>query len=828
MTVAETKVCFHCGEPIPQGTRIYAQLPHTQAAMCCEGCCVVAELIAGVGLQDYYRYRSEPGNKPAPASATPTSDPWQSFAQPEVAAQFVRDEGSGLQSCILLIDGVRCAACAWLIDRMLRHLPGIVEVNVNAATTRARIVWRSDECTLPTVLRTLANLGYRPHPLDATVLQQQVQDERRSALKRLGVAGLGMMQVMMYVLPLYVREQTRMDAEVETFLRVISLLLTTPVLFYAGWPFMSNALRALRNRSIDMDVPVALALVLAYGASVYNTLTRQGEVYFDSVTMFIFFLALGRYVEMTVRHRTGSITDALARLQPKLAHRVVQDASGERHEEVPLQALRVGDEVLVRVGEAIPADGRINAGYSTIDESLLTGESLPVSRRSGDTVLAGTVNVEAPLRVQLTATGAATVLSGVMTLLERAQADKPQLALLADRIARQFLNSLLVFTAIVGAAWYWIDPSRAFEAVLAVLVVTCPCALSLATPAVIAAATTALAKRGVLATRADAIERLAQVRHMVFDKTGTLTLGQIAIARTQCMAELDTERCHAVAAALEQAADHPIAQAFRRANETTAGLQAGELHVVPGAGVSGVVEGVQYRLGTPTFVAGLRGDDSFQQCDDAVIVLGDARSELARFEVCDPLRADASGGVQQLRDLGISSSILSGDALNPVRNVANECGITQYQSRQTPADKLKALQTMKQQRTVAMVGDGINDAPVLSAANVSIAMGGGTALAQATADVVLMNNSLQALPQAVLLARRAQRIMHQNLIWAAVYNLAAVPLAAVGMIPPWLAAVGMSASSVLVVLNATRVMRATTRNSPATANKAVKPQLSPA
>lgn len=832
MIPADAGVCFHCGEPIPPGTHIYARMAETQAAMCCEGCRAVAELIAGVGLQDYYRYRGELGNKPAPLRASPIdpwlSDPWLSFAQPKIAAQFVRDEPQGRQSSILLIDGLRCAACAWLIERMLRRVPGIIEVSVNTAAMRAHVVWRGGDCDLPTVLRTVADLGYRPHPLDVAALQLHWQEERRTALKRLGVAGLGMMQVMMYMLPLYVREQTRMDAEVTSFLRIISLLLTTPVLFYAGWPFLRNALRALRNRSIDMDVPVALALVLAYGASVYNTLTQQGEVYFDSVTMFIFFLALGRYVEMAVRHRTGSITEALARLQPKLAHRVVRDASGEQHEEVPLQALQVGDEVLVRVGEAIPADGRISVGNSSIDESLLTGESLPVLRKPGHSVLAGTVNIEAPLRVKLTATGTATVLAGVMALLERAQADKPQLALLADRIARQFLNSLLIFTAAVAVLWYWIEPARAFEAVLAVLVVTCPCALSLATPAVIAATISALARRGLLVTRADAIEHLAQVRHMVFDKTGTLTTGRIVIARNECMADLDAARCHALAAALEAAADHPIAQAFRAAAGSSSALHADQLRVVPGAGVSGVVDGVPYRLGTPAFVAELRGNKACLPNDAAAVVLGNDRFELARFELRDPLRNEAPASIRQLADLGIDSSILSGDAPSVVQKIANECGIEQYRARQTPADKLNALQVLKQTRVVAMVGDGINDAPVLSAANVSIAMGGGTALAQATADVILMNNSLRALPCAVQLARCAQRIMYQNLIWAGAYNLAAVPLAALGMIPPWLAALGMSTSSVLVVLNATRVMRGAAVDQVAPVSAAAKPQVSPA
>lgn len=805
MPVADAKLCFHCGAAIPAGTHIHAQVRNQREAMCCQGCRAVAELIAGVGLEDYYRYRSDAAPRPVETAA-----PWQAFQQPEVAAQFVHREAGGVESVVLLVEGVRCAACAWLIERMLQRTPGVTRVSVNTATTSTRVSWRAGECDLVEVLRTLSSLGYRPQPLGVQGSQSHHEHERRTALKRLGVAGLGMMQVMMYVLPLYVRDQTRMEPEVAHFLQIVSLLLTTPVLLYAGWPFMSNAVRALRHRSISMDVPVAAALLLAYVASVGNTLRQQGEVYFDSVTMFIFFLTLGRYVEMMVRHRTAGVTEALARLQPGCAHRLQVDAQGEMHQEdVPLSAVAVGDALLVRVGESVPADGRIVQGSSRMDEALLTGESLPVARRQGEQVLAGTVNMEAPLHIQVTATGSHTVLAGIMTLLERTQADKPQLALLADRIARQFLNALLVFTAVVAVAWYCVDPARAFGAVLAILVVTCPCALSLATPVVIAATTTALARRGLLVTRADAIENLAQVRHMVFDKTGTLTTGRVVIAGIQCRADISPHRCRELAAALEQGADHPVARAFR--DGVTHIPHAEELRVTAGAGVAGVIDGVAYRLGTPAFVAGLR-DTGMAQTDDAVVVLGNTEIELARFELRDPLRSDAPGTIAQLQQLGVTSSILSGDAHSVVQRVAGECGITAYRWRQTPAGKCAALQVLQRDdAVVAMVGDGINDAPVLGAANVAIAMGNGTALAQASADVVLMGSSLQVLPEAVRLARRARQLMRQNLLWAAVYNLAAVPMAAMGMIPPWLAALGMSLSSVLVVLNATRVLRSPAR-----------------
>ncbi len=770
--------------------------------MCCEGCRAVAELIAGVGLSDYYQYRSQPALKPEPRNQAE----WQRYATPEIAAQFVHEESPGQLAANLLVAGLRCAACSWLIERSLTRRPGVVSARINLATGRLRVVWRAEQMQLSDLLRALNDLGYPSQPVNADNVFLHRQQERRTALRRLGVAGLGMMQVMMYVLPLYMREQTRMEDSVQHYLQLISLLLTTPVLFYSGWPFLSSATRALRNRSINMDVPVALALLLAYGASVYNTLRGAGETWFDSVTMFVFLLGLGRYVEMTLRHRSGSRSDALVRLQPVSAQRRTRIEDGEHWQETPIRQLQPGDEILVRAGATLPADGVIVSGISLLDESLLTGESLPQMRTQSERVLAGTINVEAPLRVRITALGSATVLSGVLALLEKAQADKPRLALAADRIARYFLQILIVLSMVVGLVWWRIDPDRAFEAVLAVLVVSCPCALSLATPAVIAAASTALARRGLLITHADAIERLAQLERVVFDKTGTLSTGRISIAGTQSLASLSAERCLQIAAAMEVGAEHPIARAFQ-AEALKQALPANlavQIEVVPGAGVQAEIDGVTYRLGKAAYVAALCGA-RFED-HDASIVLGDAQQLLARFTLQDPLRSEARDAIRQLRRLGIHSSVLSGDAESAVQPVAQACAIEQYQSRCQPADKLSALQRYQLTERVAMVGDGINDAPVLSAADVSIAMGAGSGLAQASADAVLLSNSLSTLPYAIMLARHSQRIMHQNLWWAAFYNVVSIPLAAAGMVPPWLAAIGMSISSMLVVLNAARLL----------------------
>lgn len=755
----------------------------------------MAELISFAGLQDYYQYRDEPAVKPESSN-----DEWSAYAQPSIATQYVRVNSANNFSAIILVDGIRCAACSWLIDRMLRRDPAITEVNVNIATSRAQVSWKGEPTHFAQLMRTLASLGYKPHPMDAAGIQQHTSDERRSMLKRLGIAGVGMMQVMMYVLPMYVR--TDMDTSVRHYLQLTGLLLTTPVLFYSGWPFVASAWRAIKSKTINMDVPVTLALLLAYGASVRNTLTQQGETYFDSVCMFIFLLTLARFVVMTVRHRSHSVTDALVRIQPRIAHRV----SNEVVNDIAVHQLCVNDVVLVRAGEAFPADGVIVNGQSSVDESLLTGESLPIARAMGDKVMAGSVNVSAPLQVLITRIGQDTVLSGVIALLEQVHSSKSNSVVMADRISRWFLHGILLVTTVIAVTWWLVDPSRVFSTVLAVLVITCPCALSLAAPAVIAATTSALAKRGLLVTNADAIEHLSQITKMSFDKTGTLTTGKISITRTNLLSDLTQTQCMSIAAALEHAADHPISRAFIAGDSK---LIANEVKVIAGGGVEGMIDGKLYRIGNAAFVSELVNRPA-NASNDQLIWLGSSQKFIATFELNDPLRLEAHAVVGALRILGVDSAILSGDSTATVENIAHQCGITDYHSRQSPADKVQKLKQYQRNSTVAMIGDGINDAPVLGAATVSIAMGAGTSLAQASADAVLVNNSLSVLPQAIQLARKARRIMKQNLYWAAIYNFSAVPLAALGYITPWVAAAGMSFSSILVVLNATRVMRVKT------------------
>ncbi len=819
--------CFHCGETLGARPPLWVSLRDSEVVVCCPGCRAAAQLVTELGLEDFYRFRTAPAPRPERSN-----EDWLAYDEPALVAELTRPDARG-RSVMLMIDGLTCAACSWLITQSLQRRDGIVHVSVNTATGRARVVWDDSRIKLSNVLRVIAELGYRPQIVTAGATDASVQAERRSLLKRLAVAGLGMMQVMMFAVAMYAGDAQGMESDIRAYLRLVSLLVATPVMLYGGWPYFANAVQALAKRSITMDVPVSLALLLAYGASVFNTWRHAGEVYFDSVTMFIFFLTVARYVEMVARHQSTRVSDSLSRMLPVTAHRLTGEGTGEAFCDVAVSQLRVGDRLLVRAGEVVPADGLIDAGATQFDESMLTGESLAVDRLSGDRVAAGTINVGSPVQMHVTAAGNATVLSSIVALLTRAQSERPRIMRAADRMASRFLALVLAGAAAVCLFWCLAEPSRAFAATLAVLVVACPCAFSLATLVAVASANAALARRGVLVTNPDAIESLTKVTRVVFDKTGTLTKGAVSVSGCTPLGARSAEECMGIAAALEFESEHPIAQAFATAPRS---MRAEEVRVIVGGGVAGIVGGNAYRIGTRAFACGTAETGGLHEgeSDGPCIVLAGEGGELARFALTDAPRPEAPAAVSALHGQGLTTEILSGDSTGCVSRLARHCGIAVFAARQSPADKLGRVNALSRAgEFIAMVGDGINDAPVLGGAGVSIAMSRGSALTLASADLILVGDSLRALPDAFLLARRATRIIRQNLLWAAGYNLLAMPLAALGWVPPWAAAIGMSSSSILVVLNALRLMRADPSSgrertgSPAVALPVAPPSISP-
>jgi len=792
--------CYHCALPVPAGSRFTAVVLGETRELCCPGCQAVAEAIVAGGLESYYSHRSE-------ASANPETLPVQLvdelalYDRPDVQAPFVRHEGE-LSETTFLMEGISCAACGWLIERHLRSLPAVAEARLNLSNHRLHVSWNDSLLPLSEVLAQLRSVGYVAHPYQADRAAETLANENRLALRQLGVAGLLWFQAMMATMATWPEFNIDLSPEMHTILRWVALFLTTPIVFYSCAPFFRGAMRDLRTRHLTMDVSVSLAIGGAYLAGIWTAMTGSGELYLDAVGMFALFLLAGRYLERRARERTAAATAQLVNLLPASCLRLDEHGQSVR---ILLTELQLHDRVLVQPGSVIPADGRIVEGQSSVDESLLTGEYLPQRRRAGDAVTAGTLNVESVLTVEVAALGHDTRLSAIVRLLERAQAEKPRLAEIADRAAQWFLLASLILAAVIGIVWWQIDSSRALWIVLAMLVATCPCALSLATPTALTAATGTLHKLGLLLTRGHVLEGLNQIDTVIFDKTGTLTEGRLALRNVKTLGTLDADRCLSLAAALENRSEHPIAKAFGRAP-----IAAEDVISQPGLGLEGMVGGRRLRIGQPGFVCALSTSAVPRAPEQAGqhLLLGDTHEPLAWLILDDRLRVDAYELLQACKARGWKTLLLSGDSSPMVAEIAKELGIDEARGGLHPDEKLAALQALHRQgRKVLMLGDGVNDVPVLAAADISIAMGSATDLAKTSADAVLLSNRLQTLVQAFGLARRTRRVIIENLLWAGLYNGLMFPFAALGWVTPIWAAVGMSVSSLTVVLNALRLTR---------------------
>lgn len=780
--------------------------------MCCMGCQSVAQAIVDNGLTDFYDHRTHISNKPAdlvPAELRVYDNEalQQSFVQ--VSSQ---EKNGSIREASLILEGIVCAACVWLNERHVKQLKGVIDFRVNYSTHRASLKWDNNLINLSDVLKAITDIGYNAHPFDPGRMETLQKKERSASLRRIALAGVGMMQVMMPAIAIYIGESSDMGETTRNFLRWISMIITTPVVLYSSSVFFTSAWRDLKRGVFGMDVPVSIAIGSAYLASVWATITNTGEVYFDSVVMFTFFLLLGRFLEMGARHKAGQVADALVRLLPQTATRLDKSEGGKETQTViSASELALGDRVLIKPGETVPADGSVIEGVSSTNESLLTGESLPRTKKTGDKLIGGTVNVESPLTMRVDKLGDSTILSSIIRLLDRAQSEKPDLAKFADRSAGWFVILLLGIALAVFVYWWFQEPSQAFWVALSVLVITCPCALSLATPAALTAATGNLTQQGVLATRGHALETLAKVSTVIFDKTGTLTHGRLKVVDTHVLGSLSKTECESLAAGLESASEHPLAKAI--ANQSSQPAEFLELRAESGRGVEGRLNDKTYRIGTQLFVSEISGDgfpdkklDIKASVLSTPVFLGMEGEWLGVFLLEDEIRNESLDTVKTLQSMGINVSLLSGDSEQAVNTVAKTLSIKEARSGLLPADKLRYVQQLQSRgEVVGMIGDGVNDAPVLAAANVSVAMGSGSQLAQASADMVLLSENLSHLPSSIKLSKRMQTIIYQNFGWAIVYNIVAIPIAAMGWVTPWMAAIGMSMSSLLVVLNALRL-----------------------
>ena len=824
----EETCCFHCGLPVPPGAHYPVLFNHISHPSCCRGCQAVAQVILDSDHGDYYRHRTElpPTAVGEAGRATDWLKELKLFDLPEIQNTFVRQEQGDTREASLILEGIVCAACVWLNERHIASLPGVLQADVNYSTRRARVRWDDSRIHLSDILQAIRDIGYSAHPFDSSRQDAVYQKERKTALRRLFIAGFGMMQVMMYAVPMYLADDGTMTADIADLMRWSSLLLTFPVVFYSAWPFFAGAWRDLKRRRAGMDVPVALGVGSAFIASVWATVSGGGQVYFDSVSMFVFFLLTGRFLEMIAQRKAGEAAESLVKLIPAVATWLPNYPSYEGEERVPLSRLKRGDHVLIRPGESIPADGNVVDGESGVDESLLTGESRAVAKGLNAPLVGGAINIASPLVMQVERLGQDTVLSGIVRLLDRAQSEKPRMARIADRVASWFVTGLLLVAAVVGLTWYSLDAQRALWITISVLVVSCPCALSLATPVALAAATGRLTRLGLLITRGHALETLSRATHVVFDKTGTLTEGKMQVLEVLVVDEAKREDYIALAAVLEQGSEHPVGRAIRSI-ASDSGTMAGMTGIksISGNGMEGILNGMRYRLGNPGFVAALHGREipwktALTQAD-TLVALGNECGWLALFVLGDRVREDAPQLIRGLQAMGLEVSLLSGDRQEVVAKVAATLGIKHWDAELEPVGKLAKLKDLQQHGArLVMVGDGVNDAPVLAAADVSVAMGSGTEVAQASADTVLLSAQLLHLLDGIKVARLTDHVIRQNLAWAMIYNVVAIPAAALGYVTPWMAGIGMSASSLLVVLNA---LRLTGKSGGLTSNALAKP-----
>ena len=872
--------CYHCQQPVPAGIHITDDHGH---AYCCHACEAVAHIISAHHLEQYYQVR----DRPAPRPEHPY-DPahWQAYDLPEIAAQYTYKDGDD-QEIHLYIDGLHCAACTWLISHALQDAHGINHTRINLGTGRAEIRWR--DTPLSAILATIASLGYTPNLHTPDEEDNKQRRERNHDLLRLIVAGLGMMQVMMFATGLYTGAWHGIDHEYEQLLRWISLLCSAPVMLYAGYPYLKNAWLGLRHRQPNMDLPIALACAGAWLASLYHTLIGRGEIYYDGVTMFIFFISISPYLEAHTRRRSRHNQQHFARLLPDAVYKY--NDRGET-QLVPLPTIQPGDHIRVLPTHTIPVDGEITGGASRIDENMLTGESTPQYKTSGDRVHAGSTNLQSPLDIRVTQTGQQTTLAAIRRISARAEQHRsPQI----DRnqaLAQQTALAVLILAAAGYLLWQWIEPARAFDIALAILVATCPCALSLATPTVLTAALNHAHKHHILIKNSNTLDRLTHIRRILFDKTGTLTQGKYQLRRSDYYGE--PRRLLAIAKTLETHSTHPIAWYYSQQPVANVAMDNIEQH--SGKGISGDYDGSRWHIGSAAYmqengveippadlppppVGEGRGgvyphttdadwslmadknnvghkyptyeennplpceagegwgggveksrmattDNKAVPCDPKLtpprpsptgggsaltdantthVYLAENRELRAHYQLGDPERDNLAATLARLQ-AHYHLAIASGDRAENVAHLAARYGITDRHGGLDPAAKLALLEANDPEHTL-MIGDGINDAPVLARASVSVAVGRANPLSQTHADIVLLKNGPEALPYLLDLAARSRRITRQNLIWATVYNLTILPLAISGYLTPWIAALGMSTSSLLVIANALRIHR---------------------
>lgn len=796
--------CFHCGDKVPKGCQLTVEIADIQQPMCCIGCQAVATFLSDHEHQEFYQYRQ--GMVPIEKVKLSTGvNSYQHLDAVEVFKLLTETNSDGSHQVTIKVEGMYCSACGWLLQKVLNNLDGVFDLRINTITQNMQVDFNPDQIKLSEIFAQIHQLGYLPIQQDNNI--NSADEARKDQLKKIAVAGFGMMFIMTLAVPLYSPEQFTLEPEIQRFFLMISLWVATGVYFYSGMSFVRNAIRDLKNKHLGMDVPVALSISLAYFVSIYFSFNQQGHVYYDSMSMFIFFLLLGRFVESQVRHRGMNVRESLFALVPVSAQRLIKNS--HLVETVPLNQIIKGDCLQVKSGEVIPCDGKILKGSGQFNEAILTGESKLLTKHIGDQIYAGARLTDGKLTYITTVNNHDSFLTKLAEMMELAQSKKPSSLQLVDKIASYFVAVVLLL-ALITALWYGLNqPDAMMTALLAVLIATCPCALSLATPTALTAAGINLLRNGVLVNNTEAITQLAKIKHWYFDKTGTLSEDKLEVETCHNLSAYSDDVLTAIASGLQQISNHPIASAFQTHNPH----QVKRAKEYFGRGVAGKIilnnDAKLWFMGSADWLKSLSIEMPTHQTNNELsqVYLACEQQLIAVYELKVPIRSGVTDLLKSLTNKNINPTIISGDSTSTVVNWANKLNINHYFGGLKADQKIKHIANHQSSgEACVMVGDGVNDAPVLAQADVSISLKQGAYLAHSASDMIVLGRTLAPIQHATNISSKTNAIIKQNLIWSLVYNLSVTPIAMMGLLAPWMAAIGMSVSSLLVVLNSRRLL----------------------